>query len=56
VNGVVVNVWADNGCAGKLVDWTKANSPWELVIVKHPQDAQGFKLLPKRWIIERTFG
>jgi len=49
-------VWADGGYAGKLVDWTKTNIPWELVIVKRPQDAQGFKLLPKRWIVERTFG
>lgn len=49
-------VWADGGYAGKLVDWTKRNSPWKLEIVKRPQDAKGFKLLPKRWIVERTFG
>lgn len=49
-------VWADGGYAGKLVDWTNKHSPWELVVVKRPQDAKGFKLLPKRWIVERTFG
>ena len=27
-----------------------------LAIVKRPQDARGFQPLPKRWIVERTFG
>ena len=26
-----------------------------LEIVKRPRDAEGFQLLPKRWLIERTF-
>jgi putative transposase len=25
-------------------------------IVKRPEDASGFVVLPKRWIVERTFG
>lgn len=49
-------VWADSAYSGKLVAWTKENCPWELEIVKRPQDAKGFKLLPHRWIVERTFG
>lgn len=48
--------WADGGYSGKLVDWTTQNCPWKLEIVKRPKDAEGFKLLPKRWIVERTFG
>jgi transposase len=24
-------------------------------IVKHPREAEGFHLLPRRWVIERTF-
>lgn len=24
--------------------------------MKRPQDTKGFKLLPERWIVERTFG
>lgn len=49
-------VWADGAYSGKLIMWTKEHCPWELEIVKRPQDAQGFKLLPHRWIVERTFG
>jgi transposase len=25
-------------------------------VVLHPQDAKGFVLLPKRWVVEHTFG
>ena len=51
----LTRVWADSAYSGKLVAWTKENCPWELEIVKRPQDAKGFKLLPHRWIVERTF-
>lgn len=49
-------VWADGAYTGKLISWTKEQCCWELEIVKRPQDASGFKLLPHRWIVERTFG
>ena len=29
---------------------------WELEIVKRSDDVKGFKVLPHRWIVERTFG
>ena len=28
---------------------------WRLEIVRRPDGAQGFVLLPKRWVVERTF-
>ena len=28
---------------------------WELQVVERNREAQGFKVLPKRWIVERTF-
>ena len=49
-------VWADGGYAGKLVEWVDVNCAWELEIVKRSDDAKGFKLVPKRWVSERTFG
>lgn len=49
-------IWADGGYAGKLVDWVKQVCHWVLEIVKRPDDAKGFAVLPHRWIVERTFG
>ena len=48
-------IWADGGYAGKLVEWTKAMGGWTLQIVKRCDDVKGFVVLPKRWIVERTF-
>lgn len=47
-------VWADGGYAGKLVEWTKTNNGFTLEIVKRSDDVKGFKLLPHRWVVERT--
>ena len=49
-------IWADGGYAGKLVDWGGETWQWVLEIVKRADDATGFQVLPKRWIVERTFG
>ncbi|MGI5992284.1 MAG: IS5 family transposase [Methanosarcina sp.] len=48
-------IWADAGYSGKLVDWTKEVCGWVLEIVKRNDDVKGFKVLPHRWIVERTF-
>ena len=45
--------WADAGYAGKLVAWAAAIG---LVIeVVRKRDAHAFKVLPRRWVVERTF-
>jgi putative transposase len=49
-------VWADGGYAGKLVKWVSRYKKWKLEIVKRTDDVKGFKLLPHRWVVERTFG
>lgn len=51
-------IWADQAYIGDLVTWLWALRPWRKVrleIVKRPEGAKGFLLLPKRWIVERTF-
>ena len=48
-------IWADGGYAGKLIEWVAATGGWILEIVKRSDDVKGFKVLPKRWIVERTF-
>jgi len=49
-------VWADGGYAGQLVEWASKTFRWVLEIVKRTDDLAGFKLLPYRWVVERTFG
>ena len=48
-------IWAD-GAYEAIVGWVKLMLGWTLEIVRRPSDAQGWMVLPKRWIVERTFG
>ena len=48
-------VWADAGYAGKLIEWVWALTGWALEIVKRPRDSHRFQVLPRRWVVERTF-
>ena len=48
-------IWAEGGYAGKLIAWVKDIGGWRLEIVKRSDDVTGFKVVPKRWIVERTF-
>ena len=49
-------VWADGGYAGKLVAWAKAALRVTVEIVRRPDDLHTFQVLPRRWVVERTFG
>jgi transposase len=48
--------WADGGYSGKLVTWCKERFDSIVEIVKRSDDVSGFKVLPRRWVVERTFG
>ena len=48
-------LWADGGYAGKLETWVREQTTWQLEIVRRPEGSKGFVLLPKRWVVERTF-
>jgi putative transposase len=48
-------VWADGGYAGTLLTWALATVGVVVEIVKRPAETAGFAVLPKRWIVERTF-
>jgi len=50
-------VWAD-GIYEKqwLIDWVRTDCGWELTITKRSDKEKGFKVVPKRWVVERTFG
>lgn len=47
-------IWADGGYAGQLVEWVGSVYGWVLEIVKRSDDAKGFVVLPRRWVVERT--
>jgi transposase len=52
--GTITHVFADGGYTGKLVEWAKEMFHWNLTIVKRT-DKDKFVVLPKRWVVERTF-
>lgn len=56
----VALAWADAGYANEiddgLVRWAARDLGLALEIVRRPAGARGFQVLPRRWVIERTFG
>ena len=50
-------IWVDGGYRGKdFMEWVMDSYRWVLEVIKRSDDAQGFVLLPRRWVVERTFG
>jgi transposase len=50
------HIFADGGYAGdKLRDAMAALGQWTFEIIKRSDTAGGFELLPRRWVVERTF-
>lgn len=49
-------IGADGGYAGKLIEYVYYWFLLVLEIVKRSDDQKGFKILPRRWVVERTFG
>lgn len=47
-------VWADGAYRGPLIEWVRVVCSWVLEIVKPSDQAKGFEVLPKRWIVERS--
>lgn len=48
-------IFADGGYRGELVDWVQQNLHVVVEIVLKLGDQKGFQVLPKRWVVERTF-
>ncbi len=49
-------IWADGAYGGKLVEWARTVGGWRLELVRRPSGQQDFQVLPRRWVVERTFG
>lgn len=49
-------VWADGGYSGEdLANWVSRLLNWTWEVVKRNDDIKGFVVIPKRWVVERTF-
>jgi transposase len=50
-------LWVDGGYAGPVfANWVRSlRSKLEVEVVKRSDDLSGFKVLPRRWVVERTF-
>ncbi len=49
-------IWADGSYRGPLEEWTDRVTGFILQIVRRDPDRKGFYVLPRRWVVERTFG
>ena len=55
----LVLIWADGIYTGELAGWLRELRGYRRIrldIVKRNEQQKGFVILPKRWIVERTFG
>lgn len=56
VTGESVEVaWVDQGYTGEGAQEAAAKQGVKLVVVKHERMRRGFVLLPRRWVVERSF-
>ena len=49
-------VWLDGGFEHRIEGWVEAHCSFAVQIVKRTPGKKGWELLPKRWVVERTFG
>ncbi len=54
--GTVEIAYVDQGYTGEAAAEQARQSSIELEVVKHHEAKRGFVLLPRRWVVERTFG
>jgi len=50
----IIKIFADGGYRGQLIETVKAKFKIDIEIIKR-DELHRFKILPKRWIVERTF-
>ena len=53
---LLTKIWADAAYRGQEVAvWCQAEGGWELEVVEREPGTRGFSILPRRWVVERTF-
>jgi putative transposase len=56
VSSVLENVLVDGAYNGKVVEEASASTGVAVTMVKRSDDVKGFKVIPKRWLVERSLG
>jgi putative transposase len=52
----VKKIWADGAYSGaELIAWVKAQFDCVLEVVEKKKPVNGFQVVPRRWVVERTF-
>lgn len=51
----VTKAWADTGCRSKAIDHG-ARLGIDVEVVQRDPGVKGFKVIPRHWVVERTFG
>jgi putative transposase len=52
----VKKIWADGAYSGaELIAWVKAQFDCVLEVVEKKKTGKGFQVVPRRWVVERTF-
>ena len=48
-------IWADGAYAGQLRAWAQDFGGWVLELVRKQKGQKGFQVIPRRWVVERSF-
>ena len=48
-------IWVDGGYRGGLLNWVAQRCHFRLRVVLRPDEQKRFAVLPRRWVVERTF-
>ncbi len=52
----LTKLFGDRHYSGQFAEAMQRDHGWEVEVVQRPPNVAGFLVLPKRWIVERTFG
>ena len=50
----LTEIIADSGFSRKFIDWVRRVCGWKVTTTA--TEGKGFKIHPRRWVVERTFG
>jgi putative transposase len=55
-HSTVRKLWADGAYTGEIIQDLREQTDIDIEVVKRTDDVSGFVVVPRRWVVERTFG